>query len=613
MADASKNLEIVISARDEASKVIKGVGGAFSSLVEKSTGASFVFAGALALTGKRIIDIASDMQQNKVAFDTMLGSTEKASRSLRELSDFAKSTPFTFPQVVEASRRLLAYNVEAKDLIPTLKNLGDISAGIGTDKLPQLILAFGQVKAAGHLTGMELRQFSEAGVPLLDILAKQAHVTAGAMSEMITDKAVGFDDVQKALESMTDKGGKFFNLMNKQSKTFSGITSNMSDQLTRIALNIAGISTEASSFGEVVQGGAFDQLSQGAQKLLDMLNALEPKVKGLLGWFVTNQVAIAAALGVIAGGLIGAAAAMWAFLSPVLLLMLAGAELGIQLALIAQNVQKAGKELEALGQMATQTLTWLATNVPLMITNIITWFQQLPDKAGAFLMKLFLDDIPYAVGFAAGWLVANVPVMVQNVITWFDMLPGRVFAIFSQVATFIIAKMTEAIAWLSVQLSALPGKVMSWIAAIPGIVLGIFNQSKDNAVGAMKTMFDLVNGWWGKIKDIFDSIVSAAGRAIDAAQRGFNAGKGVTSHQHGGFIPGSFDQAVPAILHGGERIIPRNGVDVNPAPSGGGSGMSINFSGPVYMDSDDRVSELADKIIRVIGRQNELAGKGIGV
>ena len=131
----------------------------------------------LGVVGKSFLDNASMIEQSRIAFETMLGSSDKARKLLTQLSDFARKTPFDLPQVIEGSQRLLAYNVAAEDIIPTFTMLGNIAAGVGKDKLPQLILAFGQVKAATHLTGAELRQFSEAGVPLLDTLAKNFKMT----------------------------------------------------------------------------------------------------------------------------------------------------------------------------------------------------------------------------------------------------------------------------------------------------------------------------------------------------------------------------------------------------------------------------------------------------
>lgn len=150
------------------------------SFAEGVSVASAVVAGGLALMAKSALNSAASFEQNRIAFETMLGSAEEARKLLKEISDFAMKTPFELPQLVEGSKKLLAYNVAAKDIIPTMKMLGDITSGVGVEKMPQLILAFGQVKAATKLTGMELRQFSEAGVPLLQALVDQANKAGGS-------------------------------------------------------------------------------------------------------------------------------------------------------------------------------------------------------------------------------------------------------------------------------------------------------------------------------------------------------------------------------------------------------------------------------------------------
>jgi len=97
------------------------------------------------------------------------------------MTNFAKKTPFTLQGLENETKKLLAYGISQKEVMADLKVLGDIAAGVGMDKLPNLTLAYGQVRAAGRLTGMELRQFTEAGVPLLEELSK---VTGMAVQDM---------------------------------------------------------------------------------------------------------------------------------------------------------------------------------------------------------------------------------------------------------------------------------------------------------------------------------------------------------------------------------------------------------------------------------------------
>lgn len=215
---------------------------------------------------------AGDFEQTRIAFDTMLGSAEAGKAVLKDLANFAKTTPFNFPQVADLSKQLLAYGIAQKELLPTMSALGDIAAGVGRDKLPQLVLAYGQVQTATRLTGMELRQFTEAGVPLLEELAKITGKSAGEIkSDMESGIAIPADMVKQALFNMSSEGGRFFKLMAKQSKSLQGLWSNVQDSIGFALRSIIGITQE----GEVRAGSAFDVMRQAASMLVDWLGRLQ--------------------------------------------------------------------------------------------------------------------------------------------------------------------------------------------------------------------------------------------------------------------------------------------------------------------------------------------------
>lgn len=185
-----------------------------------------------------LLNEAGQDEQTRIAFETMLGSAEEAKIRLEELKQFAATTPFELPGLKDAAKRLLAFNIQGQEIIPTLRALGDISAGVGMDKLPQLILAFGQVKAATRLTGMELRQFTEAGVPLLGELAKTMGKSEAQIQELIHSKKISFEQTRTALFSLSQDGGRFANLMVKQSKSFLGMISNFKDYINIVAIEV---------------------------------------------------------------------------------------------------------------------------------------------------------------------------------------------------------------------------------------------------------------------------------------------------------------------------------------------------------------------------------------
>lgn len=226
------DLNIVIKARDEASNTLGSVGGKLDGLMgfasKAATGLLAVGAAAGGL-GIAAISAASDMEQQTVAFKTMLGSAEKADTFLREMTAFAAKTPFELKGLQDAAKSLLAYGSSQERVLPQLKSLGDIAAGVGMEKLPQLITAFGQVQAATKLTGGELKQFTEAGVPIIDALAQQFGVSAARIREMTSEGLIGFPEVEKALASLSGEGGKFNNLMENQSTTLGGLISTLKD------------------------------------------------------------------------------------------------------------------------------------------------------------------------------------------------------------------------------------------------------------------------------------------------------------------------------------------------------------------------------------------------
>ena len=198
---------------------------------------------AIAGAGVAATKIAADFEQTTVAFTTMMGSAEKAEGFLKELADFAKKTPFTLTGVEKSARQLMAVGFEAEDVLPNLKNIGDISAGLGMGEvgLQRLILNLGQVKAQGKLTGRELRDFAVAGIPMIDELAKHFGVAKEEVAEMVSKGLVKTDDVLKVFENMTGEGGRFANLMAKQAETVKGKFSNLQDTIELLGRELGSV------------------------------------------------------------------------------------------------------------------------------------------------------------------------------------------------------------------------------------------------------------------------------------------------------------------------------------------------------------------------------------
>ena len=225
-----KNLAIVIEAKDQTKKGIKSAETGMKSLGTQALKLGALFGGGLGVLslGRKMIDLAGNFEQTQIAFTTMLGSAGEANRLLKDLADFAAATPFELTGIEKTAKQLLAYGVAANDMIPTLKALGDVSAGLSVP-IGQVAYAYGQVKVATRLMGQELLQFTNAGVPLIAELAKNLDVAEGSIKKMVSQGKIGFADVEKAFQTMSGESGKFADLMDKQSKTFLGKVSNLQD------------------------------------------------------------------------------------------------------------------------------------------------------------------------------------------------------------------------------------------------------------------------------------------------------------------------------------------------------------------------------------------------
>jgi len=173
---------------------------------------------------------AADAEQLEVSFTTMLGSAEKAQTLIAQLSKFAATTPFETPEIANAGKQLLAFGVSADDIIPTLTKLGDISAGLNIP-LGDMAYLFGTNRAQGKLMTGDLNQLASRGVPIIAALAKTMGVAESSIKDMASEGKISFDDFNKALDSLTEKGGQFSGLMEAQSGTFSGLLSTMSDNV----------------------------------------------------------------------------------------------------------------------------------------------------------------------------------------------------------------------------------------------------------------------------------------------------------------------------------------------------------------------------------------------
>jgi tape measure domain-containing protein len=231
IASAGRGWETSMRQANAAGKDVRGTMGGLQGDLASVRGLILQAFGAYEILqfGKGVIDARSNMESFDVSLKTMLGNKEKADKLAADLVKFAQQTPFELKDLQGMTAKLLAFGFSASEIIPTLTQLGDIAAGVGRERLPFLTLALGQTRTATVLTGEELRQFVENGVPLIEELAKVTGHSIAAITSETKDLGITYQQVQQALQNLTGEGGRFNNLMALQSKTMGGMISNLSD------------------------------------------------------------------------------------------------------------------------------------------------------------------------------------------------------------------------------------------------------------------------------------------------------------------------------------------------------------------------------------------------
>lgn len=215
--------------------------------------------GAIIRFAQKVAETTGYFEQQRVALAGITQDVAKANDIFNKLKGFAVKSPFQLKELVGYSKQLSAFQIPVDEIFDTTKRLADISAGLGVD-MSRIILAFGQVRSASVLRGQELRQFTEAGIPLIDALAKKFTalegrlVSTGEVFDRISKRSVSFEMVRDILFEMTEEGGRFYNMQEKISETTYGQIQNLRDAWT-ISLGEVGDSANGllNTFVKVAQ------------------------------------------------------------------------------------------------------------------------------------------------------------------------------------------------------------------------------------------------------------------------------------------------------------------------------------------------------------------------
>lgn len=256
----------------------------FAKVGAAAAGLYVGFQGISSLIGTPI-KLAAQLETTTVSFNTLLGSASKAQSLLKELQEFGASTPFQFPEIAEAAKKLLAMGFESQNLTANLRMLGDISAGLNIP-FAELSDIYGKIAVQGRVFSDDINQLQGRGIPLTQELAKQFGVAESEVKKLVESGQVGFPQIEKAIKSLTGEGSKFGGMMDAQSKTIDGLFSTLADNVGIAATQIGQ---------EIVK--AFD-LKGVTQSLISFTENFSAFIKPMLPTLMD----FAKALGYIASG-----------------------------------------------------------------------------------------------------------------------------------------------------------------------------------------------------------------------------------------------------------------------------------------------------------------------
>lgn len=445
-------------------KVDAAFGGIFAGL-GKIAGPAAIATG-LGFATKAGLETAASMEQAKIAFETMLGSAEKADGFLKDLAAFAAKTPFEFPELQKAASSLVSAGFSAEKVIPIMTTLGDVTSGMGTgsEGVQRATVALQQMAAAGRITGEDLNQLRDAGVPVFDLLAAATGKSKEAIAQLAASGKLGKQEMEQLFQALeTGKGlERFTGLMDKQSQSLTGIWSTFQD-----ALNV-GLGEAITPLIPAIKDGLGAAISALGVVMPVVADGLEALVSGVQGFF-----AAVSGGGVTSDGFTG-----WME----------------QLGVGAASAQV------ALGSLGV----WIDTSVKPAFAGIVGAVQNFLTVA-----------LPIVQQFADGMRARMEPMMptIQSIF-------GTIGEIVTGVMGLIQAIIERVTAAISFVWTNWGDGIMNVVSKVWSAVAGIVDGALKVIKGVISLVTNIIKGDWSAAWESIKSIVSGAWQAITSAVSG---------------------------------------------------------------------------------------------
>lgn len=433
----------------------------------------------------------SEIEQLQTSFEVMTGSAEKAKDIIKELQEIGAKTPFETKDLAEVTQLLMNYGLTADDAISKMQMLGDIAQG-NSDKMNRIAMAYGQMSSAGKVSLEDIKQMIEAGFNPLQEISQTTGESMASLYDRISDGTISIDEITASMERSTSAGGKYFQSMEKQSKTLNGQISTLKDNFSQFAGVLAEDTTNAISneflpaindtiqamqeaFSEEGFEGLATAFADGFTNILTMLVEKAPEfinvavliIQSLITGFQENQEVILNSAFQIINLLINGLVSML----PQIL------DMGMQLII--------------------QLMLGLAQQAPELVPQIVEIIIKMLEVFNENFDKFILAGVQLILGLIEG-LIKSIPTIVKN-------LPTILLAILN---FFTASKLVSAgINLLKGLGTGLIKGIPNLIKNIPKIITNMVTYFKNNGLSAFKDVGkNLMTGLWNGLKSAWEGL-----------------------------------------------------------------------------------------------------------
>lgn len=472
---------------------------------------------------KGLVSGAADYQKNMeyytTSFTVMTGSAEKASETVKKLADIGATTPFDMPQLADATSLLMSFGFSADDAVDKMMMLGDISQG-NADKLNSIARAYGKMNSAQKVTLEDINMMIDAGFNPLQEISEKTGESMQSLYDRISKGKMSVDEITESMKRSTSEGGKYFQSMDAQSQTLDGRLSTLSDTInSKLGEALQPILQKAADEWIPNVTNAIENMD--VDSVVSVIDDIVSGVGDLFGFIMDNGSTI---ISLVAG--IGTAMITWNVAS-----MINGV-VGAVKAYQAANEGASIAQALLNGVMNANPIMLVVTLLAGLIAIVVTLWNTNEGFRNAVInvWNAFKDTVTNVITSVGGFI--------DNLISWFQALPGRIGAFLSEVignvqnwASNMVSRASEAgsnfVSSVVSFISGLPGAVWNWLS---NALNKVWNFAGKLAQAGAKAASGLVNSIVGKISSLPSQLFSWGADMVRGIANGIRSAIGhVTS------------------------------------------------------------------------------------